>query len=191
VQVCHIHVLWNVKKVAAHITLGVFFVDSGSGMQGLVKISHIVDEKAESEGLLLISPVDSARYIPVDKVVLEVTLLLKPIIDVFNGFNYAVWIIFELRVVLKASTLVKVGGVNEMPVILPFLAGLLDLISESSAFNEWIVEFRSDCTLVRVRIHLQQVICLPEDISSLSRELELLICYSGYKDVAVLPEGMD
>jgi len=184
-------VLRNVKEVAAHITLGVFFVDSGRGMQGLVKISHIVDEKAESEGLLLISPVDSARYIPVDKVVLEVTLLLKPIIDVLNGFNYAVWIILELRVVLKASTLVKVGGVNEMPVILPLLAGLLDLICESSAFNEWIVELRSDGTLVRVRIHLQQVICLPKDISSLSRELELLICYSGYKDVAVLPEGMD
>ena len=190
-QVCHIHVLRNVEEVAAHITLGVSLVDSGRGMQGLVKISHIVDEKAESEGLLLLCPIDSARDVLEDKVVLVVALLLKPIIDVLNGFDYAVWVILKLRVVLKASTLVKVGGVNEMPVILPLLPGLLDLICESSAFNEWIVELRSDGTLVRVRIHLQQVICLPEDISSLSRELELLICYSGYKDVAVLPEGMD
>ena len=183
--------LRNIEEVAAHITLGVSLVDSGRGMQGLVKISHIVDEKAESEGLLLLSPVDSARDVPEDKVVLEVTLLLKPIIDVLNGFNYAVWVILELWVVLKASTLVKVWGVNEMPVILPLLAGLLDLISESSTFNERVVELRSNRTLVRVRVNLQQVICLREDISSLSRELELLISYSGYEDVAVLPESMD
>ena len=153
-QVCHIHVLRNVEEVAAHITLGVLFVDSGRGMQGLVKISHIVDEKAESEGLLLLSPIDSARDVPVDKVVLEVSLLLKPIIYVLNGFDYAIWVILELRVVLEAPTLVKVGGVYEMPVILPLLAGLLDLICESSAFNEWIVELRSDRTLVRARVHL-------------------------------------
>ena len=85
-----------------------------------------------------------------------------------NCFNYAVWVILELWVVLKASTLVKVWGVNKMPVILPLLAGLLDLISESSTFNEWIVELRSNRTLVRVRVHLQQVICLNENISSLS-----------------------
>ena len=168
--------LRNVKEVAAHITLGILFVDPGRGMQGLVKISHIVDEKAESEGLLLLSSVDSARDVPVHKVVLVVSLLLKPIIYVLNGFDYAVWVILELRVVLKAPTLVKVGGVNEMPVILPLLPSLLDLICESSAFNEWIVELRSDGTLVRVRVHLQQVICLREDISSLSRELELFIC---------------
>ncbi len=160
-------------------------------MQGLVKISHIVNEKAESEGLLLLSPVDSARNVPVNKVVLEVPLLLKPIIDVLNGFDYAVLVILELWVVLKASTLIKVGGVNEMPVILPFLAGLLDLISESSTFDKWIVELRSYRTLVRVRVHFQQVVCLRQDISPLSRELELLICYSGYKDVAVLPESVD
>jgi hypothetical protein len=110
---------------------------------------------------------------------------------VLNCFDNAVWVILELWVVLKASTLVKVWGVNEMPVILPLLAGLLDLISESSTFNERVVELRSNRTLVRVRVNLQQVICLREDISSLSRELELLISYSGYEDVAVLPESMD
>ena len=138
-QICDIHVLRNGKEVAAHVTLGVSLVDSGSGMQGLMKISHIVNEKAESEGLLLLSPVDSARDVSVYKVVLVVPLLFKPIIDVLNGFDYAVWVILELWVVLKASSLIKVGGVNEMPVILPFLAGLLDLISESSTFDKWIV----------------------------------------------------
>jgi hypothetical protein len=36
-------VLRNVKEVATHVTLGISRVDSGRGMKGLVKISHIVD----------------------------------------------------------------------------------------------------------------------------------------------------
>ena len=190
-QICNVHVLRNEKEVAAHVPFRISRVDSGCGMQGLVKISHIVYKKAKSERLLLICPVDSARYVTVNEVVLEIPLLLKPITDVLNSFDNVFRFILELWVVIQASTLVKVWGVNEVPVVLPLLAGLLDLISESSAFNERIIELRSDRTLVRVRVDPQEVICLRENISSLSRELELLISYSGHEDVAKLPEGTD
>lgn len=40
-------------RVATTVTLGVLVVDLGDGVKGLVKITHVVDNEAESERLLV------------------------------------------------------------------------------------------------------------------------------------------
>ncbi len=88
-----------------------------------MKITYIMNEKSQSEGsLAFLCCVNSLCNVLIYEVVFVVPTTAEPIVDVVNSFHDAVWVVKEFRVVLKVATLVKVRGVNEMPVILPFLA---------------------------------------------------------------------
>ena len=103
-----------------------------------MKVTHIVNQETKSKGFLLISPVNSARDVPVHEIVFIVTGFTQPIVDVLDGLNNTIGVILKVRIVIEAAPLVQVRSVNEMPVVLPLLPSLLDLISEGGALNEWI-----------------------------------------------------
>jgi len=117
-------------------------------MKGLMKVTHIMNEKTKSEGFLFLSAVNSLSDIPVNEIVFVVSFFGEPVIYVFDGSHDAVGVILELRVVLQVSSLVEVRSVNKMPVVLPLLSSFFQLISECRAFNEWIIALRSNQTLV-------------------------------------------
>jgi hypothetical protein len=118
-------------------------------MKRLMKVSDIVNQKTKSERFLLLCAINSLSDIPINEIVFVVTCSTQPIVDVFNGLHDAIRVILEARIVIHVSALVKKRCVNEVPVVLPLLPGLLDLVSECCALYERVVLLRADRALVR------------------------------------------
>lgn len=128
------------EVVATAVASGELWVHTAQSVHGLVDVSQIVDQKAESVGLSSgFIVVVVLHYSSVSVTLLVVSLIRQPVDNVGDVLGDVVHILLELGVVLEVATLVEVGDVNEVPVGLPAATLVLDLVSEGGTLNEGVL----------------------------------------------------
>ena len=128
------------EVVATAVASGELWVHTAQSVHGLVDVSQIVDQKAESIGLSSgFIVVVVLHYSSVSVTLLVVALVRQPVDDVGDVLGDVVHILLELGVVLEVATLVEVGDVNEVPVGLPTATLVLDFVSKGSTLNEGVL----------------------------------------------------
>lgn len=142
-----------------------------------MKVTNIVNEESERVWLklLLREVAQLALHGLVDEGALVVASALQPVDD---GWDHQVdWlgVEHETWVIIDASTLVKVGSVNEMPSGLPGGTLGLDLVSECGAFNEGIVSLKVGHAGVWAWVDLKKIISLVQGGFALIGELQLIV----------------
>ena len=127
--------------VATSVALGVLAIDFGCGVEWLMKVADVVDQEAESEGLLVV-------------------LVAEPLLDLFDiggGARHGITLQegseigecvhdidigrLKAEVIERGVWLVKIRLIDEVPVALCGVALALDVVSEGSALSEGVRAF--------------------------------------------------
>lgn len=149
-KVLGIVVVGKNKHISTLVTRWVVAVDSAETVHWLVNISHIVDEEPQSLRKSSSLVINLAHHFLVDVVVLIASFLVEPLDDTFDGTNDIFVLDNELWIVVDLSTLIKVWGIEEMPVVLIGTTLVFNVVSKASRLNEGIVVFVSLGVVVRV-----------------------------------------
>ena len=148
VELCDGVVVLQGEVVATAVASGELWVHTAKSVHGLVDVSQIVDQEAESVGLSSgFIVVVVLHYSSVSVTLLVVALVGQPVDDVGDVLGDVVHILLELGVVLQVAALVKVGDVDEVPVGLPAASLVLNLVSECSTLHEGVHVFAASNSL--------------------------------------------
>jgi len=135
--------LWERERVAAAVSLWVLLVDSRGGVQRLMDVADVVDHESESGG----KPVDLLRgviSVVHNLLVLVGTFvalgMVEPVGEPAHGLSDVVVVHLEV-VVIDAATLVEEWLVDEVPSGLESSSFGLDIVSERSTLNHWVLVF--------------------------------------------------
>jgi len=136
-------VIRNGDCVAAEISLGVVMVDSGSAVEGLMNIAHIMDQESHGgrkTALFHRAVVAVLHDLLVGVLVLVIGGLSEPFGDSTDRLRNVVRIKREI-VIGDFSSLVEVRNVDKVPALLVFASFVFDIIGKSGAFDHWVVPF--------------------------------------------------
>lgn len=133
---------WESEGVATSISGWVLVVDSGGSVERLMDISNIVEEESHGGGELDILGLAFVS-VGLDLLVLVgglvVTIVVEPVDNGRHGLGGVVVLHLEVEVADLGAWLIEVWSVDVMPVGLVRATHVLDVVSEDSALNEWIV----------------------------------------------------
>lgn len=126
----------NRLGIATAVTTGVGAVNFGNSVEGLMDVTNVVDNQAESDGasIGLIGEV-MLDLLVVVAVLVSGAVVGEPCGEVLESVKDFI-LIFNEGEVGKAATLVEVGLVNEVPSSLERVALSLDIVSESGALGD-------------------------------------------------------
>ena len=110
---------WKRNTVASSITLWELVVNSGSGVEWLMDITGIVDQKSESGGksLFLRGCVIVVRHdLCIDVRFIVISILGHPCFDGRNSLSDIVGVSYEIWEIRDLGTcIIKIRLINEMP----------------------------------------------------------------------------
>jgi hypothetical protein len=145
-------------------------------MEGLVDVSEIVDQQAESVGLAsLFVVLDVVHDRCVNEGVLVAWGSAEPVNNPGDSNRDVLGILNEVGIVVDRVALVQVGDVDEVPVGLPAATLVLDHVSEGSCLHEDVVSLAAGNVLTRH--HLEEILGLGESLRALLDQL--IISHSG------------
>jgi len=124
--------------IATTVTNGELGVDLGGGVEGLMDVSDVVNDKTESEGLGVsgVGVVDH-DIVGVDGIVtIGSDNTVDPVGEGEEGLNDVSGLHLVVGVVSNGISLTEVGEINVMPGGLPPEALALDVVGESGALGE-------------------------------------------------------
>lgn len=134
----------KVLGVATTVTLGVVMIDAGDSVQGLVDVTEVVDDHAESEGpAVSINGEVLGNLLVVVGGQIVVAGAVEPHGEVGEGAEDVVSVGDEAEVVKGGVGVDQVGLIDEVPAGLEAVVAL-DVVGESSGLNEGVVELTGD-----------------------------------------------
>jgi hypothetical protein len=146
------------EEVSTSVTLGVGVVNSGWGVEWLVDVSQVVDQKSQGIWLCLILITNVWFHSLVDERALVVSSAREPVLDSRNHSADIFLIELKSWEVRNGAALVKEGGVNEVPAGLPRTSLGLDFVGEGGALYERVLTFEVGHAGLSLRVDLQEVV---------------------------------
>ena len=138
VQLIHVIVIWKREIVASSISSRVLIINPIHAVKGLVVVTDVVNEEAESDGFS-ISLVVVVQNLLVGGSVLVAGGLLHPSNYVRHGNRDIQAVELVVRVVVNATSLIKPRLIDVVPLLLPGASMVLDVVREGGTLNKWIL----------------------------------------------------
>lgn len=104
------------ESVATNITGWVFLVNTRKAVEGLMDISQVVDQQAESVGLSVLFIFHLGHHCLINEAIFIARLFLNPGNNTFNGMSDVLVFPDIFREIIDGTALIEEGGVNEVPV---------------------------------------------------------------------------
>ena len=129
----------NFVQIASHVALRIGVVDFGDGMQWLMNVTSIVDDHSKDEraSVFVIGEVEGDAGNVLRRI--RVFIAFKERGEIGQSMGDVNICLVEVEVIEGGALLVKVGLINEMPVVLEGAKGQLDVIREGCAFRERVI----------------------------------------------------
>jgi len=134
----------EVLGVATSVTLGVVGVEAGGGVQGLMDVTNVMDDHAESEGsaITILGEV-LGDLLPVVGSEVIITGSFEPLGQVSEGTNNVVLVHHEQGVVVEGVAVDGVGLIDEVPSSLEGV-DTLNVVGEGGTLSEGVVDLTGD-----------------------------------------------